>query len=275
MTAQAFELIDIGANLTHRAFAGDLPNVLDRARATGVSQILVTGSGLPASDAAVALARAYPGRLFATAGVHPHESAQHGNSELAGIAALAGLPEVHALGELGLDFNRNYSSRADQERVFAAQLEMATDLDKPLFLHQRDAHRRFLELLDPYIPRLPGAVVHCFTAGAYELDAYLERGLHIGITGWICDERRGLHLRPLMPRIPPDRLMLETDAPYLLPRDLRPRPSSRRNEPTYLRHVLNAVANARGETPEALACSTTATARTLFRLPAAPAAPSG
>ncbi|HYW03493.1 MAG TPA: TatD family hydrolase [Gammaproteobacteria bacterium] len=261
------ELIDIGANLTHKAFARDLDAVLGRAREAGLSQILVTGSGLAASRAAIGLARTHPGRLFATAGVHPHEAGEHGAAELSAIADLARATEVHAVGELGLDFNRNYSPHPDQERVFAAQLEMAVDLDKPLFLHQRDAHARFLEILDPFIGRVPGAVVHCFTAGTYELDAYLERGLHVGITGWFCDERRGSHLRELVSRIPADRLMLETDAPYLLPRDLRPRPKERRNEPAYLRHILEAVAAAREERPETLAAATTATARRLFRLP--------
>ncbi|HYW92483.1 MAG TPA: TatD family hydrolase [Gammaproteobacteria bacterium] len=267
MSEGEIELIDIGANLTHKSFARDLEAVLRRARQAGLSQILVTGSGLEASRAAIELARTHPARLFATAGVHPHEASAHGGTELAAIADLARAPEVHAVGELGLDFNRNYSPRADQERVFTAQLEMAVDLGKPLFLHQRDAHARFLEILDPFIERVAGAVVHCFTAGAYELDAYLERGLHVGITGWFCDERRGAHLRELVSRVPGERLMLETDAPYLLPRDLRPRPKDRRNEPAYLRHILAAVAVARGESPAALAATTTSNARRLFRLP--------
>jgi len=192
----------------------------------------------------------------------------HDDNALTTLADLARAPEVRAVGETGLDFNRDFSPRADQERVFVAQLETAARIGKPLFLHQRDAHQRFLAILREYLPSVPAAVVHCFTDGAAELDDYLDLGLYIGITGWICDERRGAHLREIVGRVPADRLMIETDAPYLLPRDLQPRPKSRRNEPAYLPHIAEAIARARGERPEDLAAAATATARRFFDLPA-------
>jgi TatD DNase family protein len=168
---------------------------------------------------------------------------------------------------MGLDFFRDFSPRPVQERVFERQLETAAEAGLPVFLHQRDAHERFLLILKTYRDALPGAVAHCFTAGREELYAYLDLDCHIGITGWICDQRRGRHLLEIVGDIPADRLMLETDAPYLMPRTIRPRPETRRNEPANLPYVLETVAAARGETPEAVAEATTATARAFFGLP--------
>src|SRR5699024_867619 len=160
---------------------------------------------------------------------------------LARFRALAAHPEVVAIGETGLDFFRDFSPRPQQEAAFRAQLELAAELDMPVFLHQREAHARFLPILRDHLSALPAAVVHCFTGTDTELDAYLDAGCHIGITGWICDERRGHHLRDLVARVPAGRLMIETDAPYLLPRDLRPKPRSRRNDPMHLAHVAATV----------------------------------
>ncbi len=171
-----------------------------------------------------------------------------------------------AIGECGLDFYRNIASPEQQAFAFSAQLELAAELSMPLFLHCRDAHDRFISLLTPWLPSLPGAVVHCFTGTRDELEACLHAGLYVGITGWVCDERRGVALRELMPLIPADRLLLETDAPYLLPRDLRPRPTSRRNEPCFLPHIVQQVAGLRGEDSHALAKQCDRNARRLFRL---------
>jgi TatD DNase family protein len=158
------------------------------------------------------------------------------------------------------------SPRAAQQQAFHRQLELARTLGKPVFLHQREAHAI------PWDPararRLVGGVAHCFTGTAEQLSTYLALGLAIGITGWICDERRGAHLAALMPQVPAERLLLETDGPYLLPRNLQPKPASRRNEPAYLPHIAAAVARARGEPLAALARSSTAAARRLFALPA-------
>jgi len=263
-------LVDIGANLTHAAFRDDLAQVLERAGHAGVSTIVVTGSSVEASAQAAQLAEAHPDMLRATAGVHPHHAGDCDAGTIAALRRLAAHPRVVALGECGLDFNRNYSAHPDQERCFVAQLELACELDKPLFLHSRDAHPRFAELLQAHRDDLPDAVAHCFTGEREELRAYLDLDLYIGITGWICDERRGLHLRELVREVPRDRLMLETDAPYLTPRDLRPQPRARRNEPAFLAHILRAVARAREEPPEALGATTARNARRFFKLESGP-----
>jgi len=262
-------LIDIGINLAHDSYDADRDAVLARAAQAGVVQLVVTGSTLASTRAAIELARAHPGRLFATAGVHPHHARELGERELAELGELARAPEVVALGECGLDYYRNFSPPDLQQRAFRAQLALARELGKPVFLHQRDAHADFTAILAEHAGEWRG-VAHCFTGGAGELDAYLAMGLAIGITGWICDERRGAHLAALMARIPAPRLLLETDGPYLLPRTLRPRPASRRNEPAYLVQVAEAVARARGEPLALLAGTSTRAARELFGLPAPP-----
>jgi len=175
-------------------------------------------------------------------------------------------PQVVAVGECGLDYFRDLSPREAQRATFAAQLEMAVEAGKPVFLHQRDAHADFVAILREFEGQLCGGVAHCFTGDAAQLEDYLALGLSIGITGWVCDERRGAHLREVVPRIPAERLMVETDAPYLLPRDLEPMPKSRRNEPKYLVHVARAVAAIRQESYETLAASTTRAAVQFFRL---------
>ena len=261
-------LVDIGANLGHESFRPDLEAVLGRARAAGVAQIVVTGASESESRVARDIAGARPEMLRSTAGVHPHLARDWGPGTEAALAELARSPMVVAVGEAGLDFNRDYSPRPAQERAFEAQLELGAALGLPVFLHERDAHERFLAILARHRPRLQRAVVHCFTGERRALDAYLDLDLHIGVTGWICDERRGLHLRELVALIPPGRLMLETDSPYLLPRDLRPRPRSRRNEPRHRPPILAAVASCTGRSREELAAETTATARGFFGLPA-------
>jgi TatD DNase family protein len=260
-------LIDIGINLAHDSYDTDREAVLARAEAAGVLQMIVTGSSAASSRAALSLSRQYPRKLFATAGVHPHHAAEMTAAVLGEIAELAREPQVLAVGECGLDYYRNYSPHAAQREAFRGQLELAAGAGKPVFLHQRDAHADFIAILREHWAALAGGVAHCFTGGAAELEAYLELGLAIGITGWICDERRGAHLLELVRRIPADRLLLETDGPYLLPRDLDPKPASRRNEPVYLAHIAAVVAHARGESAQSLAQSSTAAARRLFRIP--------
>lgn len=262
------DLIDIGANLTHESFRQDFDDVLARASAHGVGRMVVTGASREGSVHALELARASGGRLFATAGVHPHHAVDYDRHTDALLRELAREPEVRAVGETGLDYNRNYSPRDVQREVFECQLEIAAEVGKPLFLHQRDAHHDFLAILKRYRDRVPAAVVHCFTDNAEALRDYLDLDCHIGITGWICDERRGAHLRELVRTIPANRLMLETDAPYLLPRTIRPMPKDRRNEPMYLAHIRDEVAKDRGETREALTESTTRAAEAFFGLPA-------
>jgi TatD DNase family protein len=258
------ELIDIGVNLAHRRFAADRDAVIARARAAGVNSMVITGTSMRASRDARALAAGRRGTLWCTAGIHPHEARNATPADIAELRELARDPVVRAIGECGLDFDRMFSPREQQERAFAQQLALAVELGLPVFLHERAAHARFAEILREHRPGLRAAVVHCFTGTAAELDAYLALDVHIGITGWICDDRRGVALRSLIPRIPADRLMIETDAPFLLPRDLVPRPRDGRNEPALLPHVLAAVARAAGRPIDAVAAETTRTARAFF-----------
>jgi TatD DNase family protein len=260
------ELIDIGSNLTHESFSPDRAQVIAQAAAAGVTRQVVTGADLDSSAAAAALAADHPSRLWSTAGVHPHRAVSFDPAHRDKLRELLRLPQVVAVGECGLDYFRDLSPRSAQRAVFVAQLEIAVAVNKPVFLHQRDAHDDFEAILRDFSGRLVGGVAHCFTGGAAQLEDCLALGLCIGITGWVCDERRGVALRAAVPLIPADRLMVETDAPYLLPRDLKPSPKSRRNEPKYLVHVARAVAAIRKESLETLAASTTRTAAEFFRL---------
>ncbi len=261
-----FSLIDIGANLTHESFAADRSEVIDRAVRAGVTRQIVTGADLASSQAAFALAGAAPSRLYSTAGVHPHHAANFDPAEREVWLALLESPHVVAVGECGLDYFRNFSAPAAQRSAFVAQLEIAATVAKPVFLHQRDSHADFMAILKEFRGSLKGAVAHCFTGNTDELGDYLELGLSIGITGWVCDERRGAALRDAVPHIPADRLMLETDAPYLLPRDLTPLPKTRRNEPCYLEHIARKVAEIRRQSVADLAAETTRNAERFFGL---------
>lgn len=260
------ELIDIGSNLTHASFAADLPRVLSRAAEAGVRRQVVTGADLASSRAAAALADAYPGTLWSTAGVHPHHAADFDLGLREELHELLRRPHTVAVGECGLDYFRDFSPRPAQRAAFIAQLEIAAAAAKPVFLHQRDAHEDFAAIIAEFRASLVGGVAHCFTGGDRELEAYLTLDLSIGITGWICDERRGVALREVLPRVPAGKLMIESDAPYLLPRDLVPRPKTRRNEPAYLPHIARTVARLRRESLERVAASTTHNAVQFFGL---------
>jgi len=256
------QLFDIGANLTHAAFSQDLAQTVATAREAGVTRIMATGTTVEETIAAIRVADEFG--LCASAGVHPHHARDCGPQTIPALRELARHPRVVAIGECGLDFNRNYSPHPDQEKWFVAQLELGLELGLPLFLHSRDAHPRFCEILKHH--RVTKAVAHCFTGERQELHAYLELGLHIGITGWICDERRGRHLLDLVKEVPRERLLLETDAPYLTPRDLVPQPKARRNEPAFLPHIARAVARALRRPVEEIAAETTHNALRFFRL---------
>ena len=255
-------MIDIGANLTHASFRDDVAEVVARARQAGVESIIITGTTVGDSLHASMLADEHG--LYATAGVHPHHARECDAHTIDKLKEAAKHARVVAIGECGLDFNRNYSPHPDQEKWFVAQLELGMELGKPLFLHSRDAYPRFSDIIRSYKPQK--AVAHCFTGEKDELHAYLELGLYIGITGWICDERRGTHLLKLVQEIPRERLLLETDSPYLTPRDMHPQPKARRNEPAFLPHILRAVAHALERPAEDVAAETTRNARALFSL---------
>ena len=264
------QLIDIGVNLTHPSLARERDAVLARAYAAGVCQMVLTGTSLEESEQALNFCRELDedgSRLFSTAGVHPHDASSWNADSARQLRALLQEAPVRAVGECGLDFNRDLSPRPQQEKALEEQLALAVELQLPVFLHEREAGERVSAILRQFRDQLPAAVVHCFTGDKATLYGYLDLDLHIGITGWICDERRGTHLHPLMRDIPVGRLMLESDAPYLLPRSLRPKPKSGHNEPAFLGEVLREVALHRGESQEALAAHSTATARTFFGLP--------
>ncbi len=257
-------IVDIGINLMHRSFQQDREQVVERALAHQVTPLIITGTSLRSSEEAARYAGQYPCKLYATAGIHPHDAKHCNDSTLNRLKELAALPQVVAIGECGLDYNRDFSPREVQRRWFSEQVRLAQELNMPLFLHEREASADFTAILKEQ--QVQRAVVHCFTGTRQELAAYLEAGWHIGITGWICDERRGKHLRELVRLIPLDRLMLETDAPFLTPRDLKEKPAEGRNEPVFLPHILRTVAQCLGKPAEEVAQATTATAHAFFSI---------
>ena len=269
------ELIDIGINLMNSSYDRDREDLVKNAAAAGVSPLVITGSGERSSQKAALYARQYneqhPGALFSTAGVHPHEAKNCGGATIDFLRSLVREkaetnPCVKAIGECGLDYNRDFSPRDVQRAWFAKQAELASELSLPLFLHERDAFADFSLILAEFIKAVPAAVVHCFTGAAKELEFYLSLGCYIGITGWICDERRGNHLRELVKDIPPERLLLETDGPYLIPRDLPIKVRNRRNEPRFLPHIAETVARCLEKDPEELAKETFINSKKFFRI---------
>lgn len=267
-----FPLVDIGVNLTNSRFDNDWQATLERASTAGVSHCIITGTSEKGSLDALELCRKlsgdFPTMLSCTVGVHPHE-ADNCNAET--IPFLLDLARenpdlVVAIGETGLDFNRNFSTPVAQEKAFEAQLELAATLGLPLFLHERDAHQRQREILKAWRDHISAAVIHCFTGDRKSLFNYLDLDMHIGVTGWICDERRGLQLQRLVKEIPLQRLMIETDAPYLLPRSLKPKPKNGRNEPAFLPEVLKGIAANRPESEEEIAALTSENAMRFFGL---------
>lgn len=260
-------LVDIGINLAHDSYDHDREAVIARAVEAGVTRMVVTGSSLESIRVAIGICREWPGLLRATAGVHPHHAREFPRSDLPRLEELLADPMVASAGECGLDYFRNFSPPADQRRAFADQLGLAVQTGKPVFLHQRDAHADFMALLRDYLPHISKAVVHCFTGTGAELEAYLSAGLFVGLTGWICDERRGLAVKALAREIPLDRLMVETDGPYLMPRNIQPKPSHRRNEPMYLPYIIQSISEVRAEPYDEIAAATAENAVSFFDLP--------
>lgn len=256
-------MIDIGANLTHDSFDADREAVMADALAAGVEAFIITGSDATCSQKARDLAHQYP-NCYATAGVHPHHAADYNSKVEEVIENLLSDEKVVAVGETGLDYFRDFSPREAQVFSFERHIEMAIEKQMPMFLHQRDAHKDFGPILKTHRDQLSQVVVHCFTDNERALFDYLDMDCHIGITGWICDERRGTHLIDLIHNIPSDRLMIETDAPYLMPRNLKPKPKSRRNEPKYLPHIAEEVARILGKPVAQLVSETADNSRRFF-----------
>jgi len=259
-------LIDIGANLTNSAFAKDLEEILEQAQESGIQHIIVTGTDEASSHEAAELTNTNSDLLYSTAGIHPHTAKDWDKNSSLWIRGLAKEDCVKAIGETGLDFNRDFSPRPQQESAFEQQIEIAAELQLPLFMHERDAHQRFYEIIKAHRDHIKAGVVHCFTGDKKALYNYLDLDLHIGVTGWICDERRGLDLQEQVKNIPLSRLMLETDSPYLIPRTIRPRPKKNRNIPANLTYVVEQVATCLDKTPQEIATKTTETAKTFFNI---------
>ncbi|MCK4834422.1 MAG: TatD family hydrolase [Gammaproteobacteria bacterium] len=235
--------IDIGVNLTGSSFKKDIPQVIERAQIAGVERLVVTGTNSLHSEQAIHLSEQYESVCYATVGLHPHHASDYSNDLDSELRDMLTHKNAVAVGECGLDFNRNFSTRQEQIRAFEAQLEIAIDLQKPVFLHQRDAHEDFIAIIKSCRSDLGDLVAHCFTGSMEEVNDFVMLDMYIGVTGWICDERRGVSLQQAVKYIPLDRIMFETDAPYLLPRDLQEKPVEKnRNEPCYLPHIARAVA---------------------------------
>jgi TatD DNase family protein len=244
--------------------------VLQRARQAGVALQVFTGTNVASSAMALELALELDKEhndLFCTAGIHPHNASEFSPSSLQDLRQLAEHEKVRAIGETGLDFNRDFSPRPLQEKAFAEQLALACELKLPAFLHQRDAHDRFMPIIKEARDSLCDVVVHCFTGNRDELFDYLDLDCYIGITGWVCDERRGLELQKLVSNIPADRLLIETDSPWLLPRNMDKKPPvSGRNEPALLSWVVRQLALSTGRSEEMIAAESWQNARRFFRL---------
>ena len=243
-------LFDSHCHLDDKSFKKDIDSVIQRARHAGVNASMVVGITVQSSLKAIELAETWEG-VYASVGIHPHDASHFSESALVKLKKLAQSPAVRAWGETGLDFNRMYSPKQDQENSFKRQLEAACELDLPLIFHERDSGGRFLDILNCYKNDIKNGVVHCFSGNRDELSAYLDFGLYIGITGILTIKSRGKDLREMVTTIPADRLLIETDAPYLTPAPEKNK--TRRNEPAFVRSTLYKLAQVRGDDPESLA----------------------
>jgi TatD DNase family protein len=244
------KLFDSHCHLDDKAYAKDIAQVIERAHRSGVAQMMTVGVNRKTAVRAVSLAESNPG-IYASVGFHPHDARQCDSEALNFLIRLAKSPKVKAWGEIGLDYNRMYSPRKDQERWFIRQLEIADALGLPIIFHERDSHGRFLEILKIHLKKEQGGVIHCFSGTSTELQHYLSLGFYIGITGILTLKERGANLRKMLSQIPAERLLVETDAPYLTPTPEKNR--TQRNEPAFVKSVLLKLAEVRNEDPDHLA----------------------
>ena len=257
--------IDIGINLTNKQFNNEHEEIINRALDNGVEQMILTGTSVRGSKESAEIAEDYPEILFSTAGIHPHDAKSFSNESIHELRKLLKLEQVVSVGECGLDFDRDFSPRSVQEKCYRAQLELSIEVDKPLFLHERSAFKRFNEITDEYFSQLPKAVVHCFTGTLSEAKIYLDKGFYLGFTGAISDQNRFKHLEEVIKYVPLDRMMIETDAPFMLPKNM-PRMQNRRNEPAFLSYVAQTIANLKKISISKVADETTEIARSFFRI---------
>lgn len=257
--------IDIGINLTNKQFFNEHEEVINRALDNGVEQMILTGTSVRGSKESAAIAEEYPEILFSTAGIHPHDAKYFNEQSISELRKLLQLGHVISVGECGLDFGRDFSPRPIQEKCYQAQLELSIQTKKPLFLHERSAFKRFNEITDDYRSQLPEGVVHCFTGTLEEAKTYLDKGFYLGFTGAISDDRRFKHLEEVIRYVPLDRMMIETDAPFMLPKNM-PRMQNRRNEPSFLPYIAQTIAHLKKISIAEVADETTETARKFFRV---------
>jgi TatD DNase family protein len=261
------QYIDIAVNLLSDRLKHDIDTIINDAAKHHVSPLIVIGSDLDESSDSIYLCQQYPQQLYCTTGVHPHHASSWDQHSKARLTQLAKQDTVVAIGECGLDYNRDFSPRPVQRKAFAAQLELACELNMPVLMHCREAHSDFIAIVNEYRAHLPNALLHCFTGSKDELIECLAADLYIGITGWICDERRGQDLAQLVPLIPNHRIMAETDSPYLLPRSMRPKPKSSKNLPQYLPYIVEYMANLRQQSVQSLAQECYKNSCDFFQLP--------
>jgi TatD DNase family protein len=235
-------LFDIACNFSSDRFEKDLNKVIKRAKDNNVTKFLLVSASLKDAEKVNKIYQDNKDSCFLTIGAHPHHANEFNSSSPSEMKRLIDEYKPHSVGETGLDFFRNISSYEEQLFAFEEQIRIAIETNLPLFLHQRDAHDDFLKIISKYKNDISKAVVHCFTGTQKELDDYLEMEFSIGLTGWICDERRNIDLRKSLKNIPLDKLMIETDCPYLIPRNLNNKPKNNRNEPAYLPHIANEIA---------------------------------
>ncbi|XP_058805091.1 3'-5' ssDNA/RNA exonuclease TatD isoform X3 [Phymastichus coffea] len=284
-----YVLVDVGANLTNKKYNRDLDSVVQRAKDAGVQKIMVTGASIRSSKEALRLTRIYPGNLYSTAGVHPHDAKSWEDSEtLEELESIAKNPECVAIGECGLDYNRDFSEPEIQRSVFDKQVELACRLNKPLIIHERGAQGDVLEVLNRYIKCLPPVLIHSFVGTAEEAQLYLDQGFYLGITGYLCKDKSDSGVRQLLEEglVPLDRILVETDAPFMypntraskLPAHVKDALTARsltfllryctfqRNEPCALPAIVEMVAAFMRKSPEEVALATAFNALKLFGL---------
>ncbi len=263
------ELIDTHAHLDHPKFDHDREAVIQRALDAGVGTIITVGADLASSRASIALAESHTG-IFATVGAHPHDAKMVSLADLDELRRLAAHPTVVAIGEMGLDYYWDHSPHEVQKEVLEAQLGIAVEVGKPVVIHirdkkgQRSAYEDALSILDKWADELPAGrvgVLHCFSGDPDAAQRALALGFYLGIDGPVTYPNAA-GLREVAAQIPLDRLLLETDCPYLTPQFRR----GKRNEPAYLGQIAGAVAQAVGVSVERVAQATTENARRLFTL---------
>ncbi|MEO6173781.1 MAG: TatD family hydrolase [Flavobacterium circumlabens] len=260
--------IDIGINLTNKQFQNDIDDVVQDALDADVEKMILTGTSVRNSEASAEIARQYPGILYATAGIHPHDAKSFDAQSISKLRNLLKQKHVVSVGECGLDFDRDFSPRNVQESCYKAQLELAIEVQKPLFLHERAAFAKFMDITKDYLPQLPKAVVHCFTGSLPEAKTYLDNGFYLGFTGAISDSKRFEHLKEVIQYVPLDRMMIETDSPFMLPKNvpnsLLKKYHERRCEPAFLPFVAGTVAQFKGISLDKVAEETTRNAKVFF-----------